>query len=281
VFLFGFTAILGKLISLSGLTLIFWRTLLAVAGFWLTFGVNRPRPALPRGREWVPLVGAGAVLMLHWLCFFGAIRLSNASITLVCLSSATLFTALLDAALKRSRPKGYEVLLGVIIMLGIGLIAGVESGNRWGIVVGLLSALTSALYALWNQRLARKHPAAILNLVEMTSGLGIVALVMLPYLYIVGTADFLPRPADWVWLVVLAWLCTNYAYDLSLKAIRHIPIFPFMLAVNLEPVYGVLMAFAFLGEAQELTTGFWMGSALVLASVFAYPLFQRQFGQLD
>jgi drug/metabolite transporter (DMT)-like permease len=281
VFLFGFTAILGKLILLPGLSLIWWRTLLAVLGFWLLLWRKQGNIKLPPLRSLgMPLL-AGVILMVHWLCFFGAIRLSNASITLVCLSSATLFTATLDPLFRRSRPKGYEIVLGLVIIAGIVLIAQVQVGYGLGILVGLLSALTSALYGIVNKRLAEKYPIGLLNTVEMTAGWLSVCLVLPLYLWLDPTASFWPTDTDWVWLLLLAFVCTNYAYNLSLSALRHLPTFAYMLAVNLEPVYGVLMAFVFFQENKDLHTGFYIGSALVLAAVLSYPMLHRRFeGQL-
>lgn len=282
VFLFGFTAILGALISLSGVVLVWYRLLLTVLVYvgWLAYRGQLPR--LP-WRQALHLAGIGLVLGIHWITFYGAIKLANASVALVCLSSATFFTSVLDPLFYRRSISRREVLLGLVVLLGIYLIYHFQpAGMEWGIVVGVVSALFSALTGMLNKRVVNAHPGALINTYELGGCFVIFSVLMPLYLYLAPAEALLPAVGtrfsdhpwlgwldhDWFYLILLSLVCTNLAYNLSMNALRHISTFNFILAINLEPIYGIVLAVLLLGENRELNWGFVLGCGLVFASVF-------------
>lgn len=267
VFLFGFTAILGDLISLGGLVLVLYRVGLAALGFAIWLGVRRELILLPV-RDLSRIVSIGLVLTVHWITFFQAIKLVGASITLVCLASATLLTAVLEPLITRRRFIRSEVLLGLVVLVGIYLIFRFTPQANVGILVALLSAFLSALVGILNKTIVDRYAGLAINFWQML-GSFVVLLVSLPVLGpLIGEQQLIPTAADWGWLALLAFLCTVYAYQLAIRALKKLTAFQMILAINLEPLYGIVLATLFLGENRDLNWGLVLGMALVLGAVF-------------
>ena len=273
VLLFGFTAILGDLIQLSALVMVWWRMLLTSVSllFLIRFGKQLRR--LPRELV-LKFMGIGVLVALHWVCFFGAIKLSNASITLICMATTSLFTAFLEPLLLKQRIKGVEIFLGAIIIPGMALVVNSTASDMLaGIVVGLLSAFLAALFATLNKKLVTRADPMSITFLELSSGWLFLSL-LLPFLVSRETV-FVPTLADLGYLLVLALLCTTLAYVLALRSLRHLSAFASNLTVNLEPVYGIALAWVLLQEHQELDPGFYRGVLVILGAVFSYPLIRR------
>lgn len=279
VFLFGFTAILGKLIVLESVGLVWWRMVLALPVFALVLWWRSGRQWMWIGwRGWSRLVFIGGLLALHWVTFYASIKLAGASVALVCLSSATFFTALLDPWLGGTARKHSlrELLLGLVVLFGIGLIFALER-SYLGIIVGVISSILSALTGILNKRVVARYPSPAFNFYEISGGfLVLTALLPLHYWFWPDDGFLPPVASDWLWLCLLAWLCTNLAYDLSIRALRQLSAFEFILAINLEPVYGIVLAIAFLGEGRTLDWGFFAGAAIVFAAVFSQALMPKR-----
>jgi drug/metabolite transporter (DMT)-like permease len=280
VLLWGFTAILGKLITLPALPLVWWRMLLVVAALLLVPRVWRGLRALPV-RLLLSYAGVGVLVGLHWLTFYGAIKLSNASIAATCMALATVFTALIEPKLTRRAVSRREVMLGVAVLPGVALVVGgISSDMRMGVAVGALSALFVALFGSLNKRLV--HHADPLTVTAIELGAGTLALTLLapamPWLFPVFAGDLLVLPGlhDAIYLLLLAFACTLFPFALSLVALRHINAFSAQMAVNLEPVYAIMLAMLLFSEQQELSLTFYLGVAIILAAVFAQSLFDRQ-----
>jgi drug/metabolite transporter (DMT)-like permease len=267
VFLFGFTAILGKLISLGGEVLVAYRVGLATAGYLLYMLYTRQLVRLP-WRDALKLGGIGLVLVTHWITFFVAIKLVGASVTLVCLSASTFITALVEPLLIGRRIVRREVALGLVVIMGIYLIFHFTPDASLGIIIALISAGLSALVGILNKAVVDRYAGLTINLYEL--GFSLLVLLPLAPLFIGLTPDaaLLPAPLDWLWLALLAFLCTNYAYQLAIKALKHITAFQMILAINLEPIYGIVLASLFLGENRDISWGLIAGMALVLGAVF-------------
>mgnify|MGYP006266090915 CR=1 FL=1 len=275
VFLFGFTAILGDLIELSTWWLVLWRSGLATLGFFAFLAWRKQSIRLPRRRA-MALLLTGGLLGLHWVFFFGSIAAANVSIGLVTVATGPFMTALLEPLIRRRRLHPHELILGALTVCGIYMIYSVNLEHGLGIVFGLLAAFTSALVGIFNKELAERFAPVQLNAWEMLGACLVMAVLSPAYLWLnpQGSTQLLPSGADLALLLLLAFVCTNFAYVVSVKALRKVTTFNFMLAINMEPIYGILMAVLFLGEARELNTGFVVGSALVLSSVFLEPLFR-------
>ena len=278
VFLFGFTAILGDLIQLSALTLVWWRVL--ITSISLLF-LAKWAPLLNMRRDMLlKYAGIGVIVGLHWLAFYGSIKLANASIALVCMATTSFFTALLEPLILGRKVRFYEIVLGVFIVPGMILVANnVEFSMMAGIWVGLASALFASLFSILNKKLITHASEMNITLIEMSSAwvfLGIVLLVMT----FNGAApvQFIPSPSDWIYLLVLALLCTTFAYVLALRALHHLSAFASNLTINLEPVYGIILAWLILKDGEEVTPGFYLGGLIIIASVFSYPFLRKRFG---
>lgn len=279
VLLWGFTAILGRMITLPALALVWWRMLVVVGAIALL-----PRAWRALGRMGARLVAAyaavGVLVALHWLTFYASIKLANASVGATCIALATPLTALIEPKLAGRRFSMRELVLGVAVLPGVAMVVGgVPVSMRLGIVVGAVSALFVALFGSLNKRLVgHADPLAVTGL-EL--GAGVVALTMLsPVLAFVlpalgGDPFVLPGPRDGALLLALALACTLLPFTLSLVALRHMSAFAAQLATNLEPVYAIVLAALLLGEQHELTPTFYAGAAIILGAVFVHPLLQR------
>lgn len=279
VFLWGFTAILGKLIALPALPLVWWRMLIVVAALALVPQVWRVARAMP-ARLRAAYAGVGVLVALHWLTFYGAIKLANASVAATCIALATVFTALVEPALTGSRFSRRDLALGVAVLPGVALVVGgVAPQMRWGILVGATSALLVAVFGSLNKRLVRHSEPLTVTALEL--GAGTVALTLLaplmPFVFpaFAGTLLAWPAARDAMLLLTLSLVCTLLPFALSLVALRHMSAFAAQLAVNLEPVYAIVLAIVLLSEQHELGGSFYVGVTIILGAVLAYPLLSR------
>jgi len=280
VLLWGFTAILGKLIVLPALPLVWWRMLLVAVLLLLLPRVWRGLRAMSARLRWA-YAGAGVLVALHWLTFYAAIKLSNASVAVACMALATVFTALVEPRMTHKRLSMRELGLGIAVMPGVALVVGgVPGGMLVGVAVGAISALLVAVFGSLNKKLVEHSDALSVTALEMAAG--VVAITLLaPLSGLLSPTAFggdpfqLPGLRDALYLLGLAIACTLVPFALSLLALRHISAFGAQLAINLEPVYAIALAALLLGEQHELTTTFYFGVAIILATVLAYPLLMR------
>jgi len=276
VVLWGFTAILGKLISLAALPLVWWRMLIVVVALATLPGVWRGLRVLPR-RLLFAYGLVGVLVALHWLTFYGSIKLANASVAATCIALAAPFTALIEPWLARRPFEWRELVLGVAVLPGVALVVdGVPAGMRMGIYVGVVSALLVALFGSLNKRLVERADALTVTTVELAAGAIALTLIapLMPVLFPAFAGDLLvwPSVSDAGLLLVLAIVCTLLPFALSLVALRQMSAFAAQLIVNLEPVYAIALAIVLLGEQRELTPTFYAGVAIIFIAVFAHPL---------
>ena len=275
VLLWGFTAILGKAITLPAMALVVWRMGLVAAALLLVPRVWRGMAALP-ARLLLVYAGIGVLVALHWLTFYGAIKLANASVAVTCLALATVFVPMVEPWITGKRFEPRELLLGVAVVPGVALVVGgVPAGMRLGIVVGTVSAVLVAFFGALNKRYVTQADPLTVTCVELGAG-GLVLALLTPLLPWFGSPLVLPGLNDAVLLLVLAMACTLLPFALSLVALRHMSAFSAQLAVNLEPIYAIVLAVLLLNEQRELGAMFYAGVAIILAGVFAHPLLSRQ-----
>jgi drug/metabolite transporter (DMT)-like permease len=279
VLLWGFTAIIGKLITMPALPLVWWRMGLVVLALALVPRVWRGLRAMPP-RLVLAYAGVGVLVGLHWLTFYGAIKLANASVAATCMALATVFTALVEPKLAGRRFSRRELALGIAVLPGVALVVGgIPDEMRIGVAVGALSALFVAFFGSLNKRLVERGDPLTVTAVEL--GAGTLALTLLaPVMPLVfpafaGALFALPSLHDAGYLLVLAFACTLFPFALSLVALRHMSAFAAQLAVNLEPVYAIVLAIVLLSEQHELTPRFYLGVAVILAAVLVHPLISR------
>ncbi len=279
VFLWGFTAILGELIDMPRIWLVFWRMGLATVGFFLIAKYFRLALRLPL-RDIAKLGFVGFVLGVHWIFFFQSIRLANVPVALVVLSSQTFMTALLEPLFTKRRVERIEFVLAGMTVLGIYIIHEIDFQYLDGILAALLSAFLAALYSVMNKVLVddeNAHDPIVINFYQIGVGWGLLALlgVIVSTFFRPEDAFELPTLPEWGWFALMAFLYTNLAYIASLRALRHVTAFNYVLAVNLEPIYAILLAWLFFGESEQLNAQFVLGASLVLGSVFLYPVLRR------
>jgi drug/metabolite transporter (DMT)-like permease len=274
VVLWGFTAILGRLISIPAVALVLWRLLLVTVALLLMPSVRRELRGLPRQTA-IAYAGVGVLLALHWITLYAAIKLANASVAITCIALLPVFLALTEPKITGRRFDPRELLLGVAVVPGVFLVVGgTPLYMRIGILLGVASTLFAALFSACNKRLLGRSSPFTMTALEMAAGTLFVALGG-PLLVGVDGTFVAPGPTDLFWLVVLASACTLLPFVLSLFALRHVTAFGFALAVNLEPVYTIALAIALLNEQRELDGGFYAGVAIIIGAVFIYPVLTR------
>ncbi|MHB1272634.1 MAG: DMT family transporter [Rhodanobacter sp.] len=275
VLLWGFTAILGKLITLPALQLVWWRMLLVAAALLLMPKVRRGLFAMPVRLRWA-YAGIGVLVSLHWLTFYVAIKLSNASVGATCIALGPVFLAFIEPWIARRRFDPRELLIGAAVVPGVAMVVGgVPHGMRLGIAVGVLSALFVALFGSLNKRLVEHGDPLTVTCIEL--GTGTVFLTALaPLLPHTGAAFVLPDRHDTLLLLALSFGCTLLPFALALVALRHLSAFGTQMVTNLEPVYAIVLAIVLLGEQRELDGWFYAGVAVILSAVFIHPLLNRQ-----
>jgi drug/metabolite transporter (DMT)-like permease len=267
VLLWAFTAILGRLVSLSAAQIVAWRLLLVCALLALVPRVWRALRGIP-GPMLVRFAGIGVVVAAHWMAFYGAIKLSNASVATICLAVAPIVITLFEPLIHGARIRVLDLALGIAVVPGVVLIAGgIPDGMMRGLGLGLVAAVLGAAYMSLNKRWGGQRDALAVTTVEMIAGLAFV-LALLPWLPGGGTLQR-PEVRDLLLLLVLATACTILPFALSLVALREVSAFTMQLAINLEPIYAILIAAAFLGESGELSATFYLGASIVIGAVLA------------
>ena len=262
VFLWGFTGVLGREITLNEGLLVWWRMLITVATLVVLRLVQKQFERIS-WKDVLYITLVGGLVALHWVCFYGSIKYSNVSIALTCLSTLGFFTALLEPLILQRRVNGTEVLLGLLSIVGIALIFHFNPNYKTGIIIGIISALLSCLFSIFNKELVDRISAKTLALYEFGGGLLVWTLILPFYNYLFPSPSFFPTASDWVWLLVLSWICTILAVNLSFNALRHISAFTQNLTLNLEPVYGIILAFIIYKENKNLSAGFYWGFAII------------------
>ncbi|WP_090464858.1 DMT family transporter [Mucilaginibacter sp. OK268] len=273
VFIWGFTGILGNLITISAVQLVWYRVMIAVISLFLYFNFNRTAIKVDQ-KTFLKMAFTGALVGGHWVLFFASIKLSTVPVTLVCLSSITLFTAIFEPLLNKTKISKLEIMAGLLIITGIVLIFKFESHYTKGIITGLASAVCASLFSIINSKFVKKHEAPIIAFYELTGAFLWISI------YLLLTNGFnrplLLKPSDIGYLVLLGTICTSLAYVAGVSVMRELSAFKVALITNLEPVYGILMSFIFFGDMNKMTVGFWVGAVIILSTIFLYPVARKQ-----
>lgn len=266
VFLAGFTAILGKLITLNEGLLVWYRLLLTVITL---LGLQYFKKQLQRIalKDAVKIFTVGAIVAIHWVAFYGSVKYANVSVALVCFSASGFFTSFLEPLILKKPIALIEVALGLLAIAGIYIIFDFHPQYKTGIIFGVISAIGMAIFPIFNKRLITQFTPQTLSLYELLGGLITLTLLIPFYIKQFPAAYYLPTSSDWWWLLVLAGLCTVLSFELQLKALQKISAFTANLTYNLEPVYGIILAFIFFNENEQLNASFYFGVVLILLAV--------------
>lgn len=283
VLLWGFTAILGLLISIPVVELVFYRTLLAFVGLIALLMFLKVKVMLDPVTIFKLLL-TGFVFAGHWILFFAAARQSNVSVTLVGMSTVTLWTAFLEPLTMKRRIKWFEVVLGLIMIGGIYLIFEADLTYRKGLLMAMGSALFAAVFTVINANLVKTQHPYVITCWEML-GAAIATVLFFPiYLKYFSTDGILHLQAtalDWFYILVLAFICTVYAYSASVQLMRRLSAYTINLVINLEPVYGIILAILIFGESEKMSPNFYLGAAIIILAVLSYPLMNKWYKRKD
>lgn len=275
VLLFGFTGILGALISLPSPQLVWYRMLIATLGILFFALIYRERLYLDRSTQG-KLLGIGFVIAGHWISFFQAIDVSNVSVTLACISSASFFTALVEPALFGRKIKPYELLLGFMVIAGLFMIFTFETQYLAGILFALLAAFLAAVFTVLNGRMVQSFSPTTISLHEMAGGFLTISLYLLIQGKLTPAIFYGITPNEWGFLLILGLACTAFAFVGSVFVMRALSPFTVSLTINMEPVYGIILALAIFGEEERMSPGFYAGALLILAALFLNTYIKRK-----
>ncbi|MCM2301186.1 MAG: DMT family transporter [Flavobacteriaceae bacterium] len=267
VFIWGFTAILGALISIDAVPLVWYRMLLASV-FILLYFLFKKKSLKIDTRTGFKFMFGGLVIALHWITFFTAIKVSNVSVALVTMSTGALFASFIEPVFYKRKVNYVEILFGLIVVFGLYLIFNVETNYWLGILLALISAFLSALFSVLNGLFVQKHEAATISFYQIF--FGVVAITI--YLFLSGkfTPDFFQlKSSDWIYLAILSSICTAYAFIVSVDILRYLSPYTVMLTINLEPVYGIILAVIIFGQKEMMDSMFYIGALIILFTVLA------------
>lgn len=265
VFIWGFTAVLGALISLDADALVWYRMSIAVV-FMMGYVLYKKESLYVPRKTLLLLLLGGAIIAGHWLAFFSAIKVSNVSITLATLSTGAFFTSILEPIFYKRKVVYYEILLGLLVVFGLWMIFSVDTSNAYGILLALIATLLSSAFSLLNGKLVHKHKASIISTYEI--GFGVICLSI--YIALTRGFDasfFQLSNSDWVYIFILATACTAYAFIASVHVMRWISPYTVMLTINMEPIYGIILALLILGDQETMSSGFYYGAVIIIVSV--------------
>jgi len=265
IFIWGFTAVLGALISLEAIPLVWYRLALALPFlfFWIKY---RKLPLKVSPKSMIKFAIGGFIIALHWVGFFMAIKVSNVSVALVTLSTGAFFTSLLEPLFFKRKIRPLEVFLGILIIGGLFILFRVDNLYLYGMLWALLAAFLSALFSVINGLFVAKHSGFVLSFYQLLFGLLGISI----YLFLNGdfTSEFFQlNKMDWFYLLLLATVCTAYAFAASIDLMKHLSPYTIMLSINLEPVYGILLALIVFGEKEKMNTNFYLGALIILGII--------------
>ena len=277
VLLYGLTAIFGDLIQLPAIVLVWWRVLITSVS--LLFFLKMGKSLLGVSRKTaLPIMLIGCIVALHWICFYGSIKLANASIALICMATTSVFTSVLEPLIMKTKLKKLEVMLALLIIPGMILVTdSLEFGMVTGLIVGFASAFFASLFGTLNKKYVDTTDPYIFTFLQLGSAWMFISLVMIGGQKWIDLSHFIPPTTeDWIYIVVLALLCTTLAYILTLRALKFLSAYATNLVINLEPLYGIVLAAIILKEYEQLNTKFYIGGIIILFVVLSYPFLNKK-----
>lgn len=279
VVLLAGTAILGDLISQSASVLVWWRTAIAGLGMLVFFSITGKL-----NMNWIrtkkKVYGLGGLIAVHWICFFGSVKLANASTALICFSTISFFTAFIEPMITGRKRERHEIIFGLMVIPGIALIAGkAEGALLYGIILGLIAAFLTAIFASLEKKWITEIDPYHITFMQMIGAFCTISVWLFFENKFFTITSFWPNTQDLIYLLILGLVCTCVAWVLAARAIRSITAFDSNMVINLEPVYGIIMALFLLGDGNELTPPFYIGAAIIFTSVITHSIWQLRYAR--
>ena len=271
VFLAGFTGILGRLITLNEGMIVWYRLLLTAVTMWILFGLMKKIKKIP-AIDILKIAAVGFIAAMHWVTFYGSIKYANVSVALVCFSSISFFTALFEPFILKKRINWMELFLGIITIVGIYVIFHFDEQYKTGIIIGIISAILASLFPISNREFLKRMNVETMLTWQQTGGFLTLSILLPFYLQQFPTETFLPSLENLGWLLVLSWFCSVIAFQLSGYALKRLSAFTVNLTFNLEPVYGILLAFAVYNENELLSKWFYIGFAIIAIALITHVI---------
>jgi drug/metabolite transporter (DMT)-like permease len=278
VFLFGFTAILGKLVSIPAVEMVFYRTLLAAIGMAFLILVTRGTFKISNS-DLIKILLTGVIVAIHWITFFASGRVSNPSTSLVGFATCSFWAAFIEPIAKRKKIHSLEVGLGLVVLVGLVLIFSFDFNYAFGLFLGIISGLTAALFSVMNSKLAARVSAYTITFYEMVGACLTVALffpIYQSYFAEDKQLHLAPAPMDWVYIGIMSIACSVYAYSVMIDLSKKLSVFFIQLALNLEPVYGIIIALLVFGQQEVMGWNFYVGTVIILSAVVLYPVLKKK-----
>lgn len=282
VLLWSFTAIIGILISIPAVEMVFYRTLLAALGMGIFIFFSKG-DFKAETADVIKMLLTGFIVSAHWLSFFAAGRVGNASVSLVGFATASLWTAFIEPLSHGRKIKSFEVVLGCIVIAGLYIIFSFQFEYKLGLLLGILAGLTSAIFSVINSKLVRRIGTTTITFYEMTGACIATALFFPVYKNIWaenGALQLIPGALDWLYIAILALVCSVYAFTVMVELMKRVSVFLIQLTLNLEPVYGIIMAVLILGGKERMQLNFYIGTLVILGAVISYPYLKRRYDKL-
>lgn len=279
VFLWGFSAILGKLVTIPAVEMVFYRAILATFGMGIVIYFANGKFKLPAA-DIFQLMAVGFIVAIHWIAFFGSARVSNVSVSLVGFATNSLWAAILEPAFNRTRIKKAEVFLGAMVIIGLYVIFSFDFQYKLGLILGISAGFTSALFSVFNSKLVQRVPAFTITFYEMMGAFLSIGLFFPLYQNTWAEnhqLQLLPTWSDWLYIALLAGVCSIYAYTVAVELMKRISVFMLQLTLNLEPLYGIVMAVIIFKDKEKMNLNFYVGTAIIVSAVVIYPLLKRYY----
>jgi drug/metabolite transporter (DMT)-like permease len=266
---------MGALCSLDAIPLVVYRMLLSSLGLAVYFAIFHPTYFRLERSLWVKVILGGVIIGVHWVTFFHAVKVAGVSLTLSMMATGAFITAMIEPLINKRKILGYELLFGGLIAVGVGMIFQAEYEHLYGISIALLSAFLSSVFTILNTQLVKQGKAITLSFYELLVGAVFgIGFVIFSGNYTLEAFEL--RQWDWLWIILIAWVCTSYAFNISIKVMQHLSPFTVMLIINLEPVYGILLSLAIWGDEELMSFRFYLGFIIVIGAILLNGIYKRK-----
>ncbi len=274
VVILGLTGVFGKLISLDAIHLVWYRMGIAFVSLALFLFFKKQLFSISK-QNFFGILGVGALVTLHWLCFFQSIKVSTISIAVVCLATSSLFSALIEPLFFKRKLLAYEVIMGVIVLISLAFVMGTDTQYIWGYFYGIMAAFLGTLFTLFNAKYIKKVGAAQITMIEMLAGVVIIScLLLVQQDYAVFTT--LISVTDFTYLLILGAICTALVFVWMTEIMRHITPYSLIMAINMEPIYSILLALLIFKESELMSPSFYIGGSIIIGIIFLEGYFKNK-----